>query len=140
MDLPLSFSIVLDPKWQFHVLTCMLLVQPFRAVDVLSALPAFPHESAAVYLSDPKIVCVNNVRKILQTFRCAHHVNCARCLVTFCILKMDLPQRNLENCRHPDSRESFSRVVACRREANMGLDHVERIMPKDLVADTASFL
>lgn len=53
---------------------------------------------------------------------------------------MHLPQRNLRNCWHPNIRESFFRVVVCRREVNMELDHVERIMLEDLVAGTASFL
>lgn len=112
-----------DPKWQFHVLICRLLVQLSRAFDVLDALRVFPLASAEVCLSDPILFIEIKVRKNLQFFGRVRH----------------LPQRNPGNCRHPNIRESFFRVVACRREANMELDHVEQIMLVDLVAGTASF-
>lgn len=72
----------------------------------------------------------------------SYFVKCVNKKKNFCGLvkhSVHLPQRNLRNCRHPNNRESFFRVEACRREANMELDHVERIMPVDLVAGTASF-
>lgn len=114
----------MDPKWQFHVLIYKLPVQLFRVYDVLSAPRVSLHALVVVYLLDPILFIERRLECISIWF--------GKC--------MYLPQRNLRNCRRPNSRESSFHVVAYRMEVNMELDHVEQIMLEDLVAGTASFL